>query len=352
MASGVKIVQADKLRNFCTSLFMKMGVPENEASITADNLVEADLTGVESHGVSRIYIYMKRLRLGGVRPVMETKTVVDLPSMAVVDACNSMGAPVSVKCMQMAIDKAKTAGVSFVSVRNSNHYGIAAYYSKMALAHDMIGFTATNSCPRVAPWGSRAPLYGTNPLSYAVPTAKNLPFLPDMASCVVARGKLIVASKKGLSIPLGWAMTKDGEDTTDPAAGLEGANIPFGTYKGSAVAGIVEIMTGILSGSAFSTHIPDMYDVVDAPAPVAHYFGAINVETFMPVSEFKSKVDELIDSVKNSPKAKDFEEIFLPGEIELRKKEQRLNEGIPVSDVVMGELKQESEACDIPFDLV
>lgn len=351
MATGVQNIQADRLREYCVNLFHQVGVPKDEALITADNLVEADLNGVESHGVSRMSIYMKRLRMGGVRPVMATKTIVDMPAMAVVDACNSMGAPVGVKSMEMAIAKAKVSGISFVSVRNSNHYGIAAYYAKMALAHDMIGFTATNSCPRVAPWGSREPLFGTNPISYAFPTSGNVPFFPDMASCVVARGKLIVASKKNLPIPLGWAMTKDGEDTTDPLAGLSGANIPFGTYKGSAIAGIVEILTGILSGSAFSTQIPDMYDVVDRPAPVAHYFGAINIAAFLPVAEFKNKVAELVDSVKVSPKAKGIDEIFLPGEIEQRKKEQRLQEGIPVPGVVVDELKREGEICGIPFNM-
>jgi len=351
MKNGVQHVGAEQLRNYCKALFQAVGVPEDEAYIVADNLVEADLTGVESHGVSRMAIYMKRLREGGVRPVMELKRVVDAPAMAVVDACNSLGAPAAKACMELAIDKAKTAGISFVSVRNSNHYGMAAYYTKMALEHNMVGFTASNTCPRIAPWGSREPIFGTNPFSYSFPTARNLPLLPDMASCVVARGKLIVAAKKNQPIPLGWAMTKEGEDTTDPVAALEGANIPFGTYKGSAVAGIVEILTGILAGGAFSSQIPDLYDVHDKPAPVAHFFGAINIAAFCPVDEFKSNVDELIDSIKGSKKAKGFEEILLPGEIELRKREQRLQEGIPIPPVVLGELKREGEDCGISLRL-
>lgn len=349
MSNEFKYVMADQLRKYCADLFQSVGVPHDEALVIADNLVDADLCGVESHGVSRMAIYMKRLRMGGVRSTMEYKKIVDAPAMAVVDACNSMGAPVSKMCMELAIEKAKTAGISFVSVRNSNHYGMAAYYTKMALAHDMIGFTASNTCPRIAPWGSREPLFGTNPFSYSFPTSRNLPVIPDMASCVVARGKLIVAAKRNEPIPLGWAMTKDGEDTTDAVAGLKGANIPFGTYKGSAVAGIVEIMTGILANCAFSTQIPDLYDVVDGPAPVSHFFGAIDISKFMPVDKFKHDVDDLIDLVKNSEKAKGFDKILMPGEIEFHKKEERLKSGIKLPRVVADELRAEGATCGVPF---
>ncbi len=351
MQDGTRLVNAGKLREYCGLLFRKAGVPKDEADINADNLVEADLAGVESHGVTRMGIYLKRLRVGATNPVMEVKTVADAPGTAVIDACNSMGAVSSRHAMQVAIEKAKNVGVSFVSLRNSNHNGMAAYYTKMALEHNMIGFSATNSASRTAPWGSRVALLGTNPFSWAIPAGKELPIVADMASCVVARGKIQLAQKKNVPIPPGWALTKDGDETTDPTAALSGCVLPFGGPKGSGIATIVEVLTGILAGSAFSTHIRDMYADFDGPIYVSQYFGAIDVAVFEPVAEFKAKVDELITIIKTSPKAKGVNEVFLPGEIEARTRRERLDKGIPLSTLTLDELRREGEAYGVPYTL-
>jgi LDH2 family malate/lactate/ureidoglycolate dehydrogenase len=351
MQDDVKLVNADKLREYCSRLFQKAGVPKDEAYINADCLVEADLAGVESHGVTRMGIYLKRLRVGATNPALEVKTVLDAPGTAVIDACNSMGAVASKYAMEVAIAKAKKVGVSFVSVRNSNHNGMAAYYTKMALAHNMIGYSATNSASRTAPWGSRAALLGTNPFSWSIPAGKELPIIADMASCVVARGKIQLAQKKNKSIPLGWALTRDGEETTDPTAALSGCVLPFGGPKGSGIATITEVLTGILAGSAFSTHIRDMYADFDGPIFLSHYFGAIDVSVFGPAAEFKAKVDELVNIIRTSPKAKGVEEIFLPGEIEARTRRERLEKGIPLNKLTLDDLRREGEACDVPFAL-
>jgi len=351
MDDKVKIVQADDLRAFAIQLFEKLGVPADEAYTNADLLVDADLCGVESHGVTRLGIYLKRLKLGVTRPALEMKVITETPAIAVYDACNSMGGAVSKKAMEIAIEKAKKIGISYVTVHNSNHNGMAAYWTKMALEHDMIGYSATNSASRVAPWGGREPLLGTNPLSQAIPAGKQLPIIPDQASCVVARGKVQLALAKNQPIPIGWAMDIDGAETTDPKAALSGTIFPFGSYKGSGVAIAIEIMTGILGGGTFSTGVKDMYSHFDGPTTISHYFGAIDLAAFGSVAEFKDNVDELIVSIKNSPKAKGVEEIFLPGELELRRKAQRIKDGIPLSVVTLADLKRQGEEYGIPCTL-
>ncbi|MDR3561858.1 MAG: Ldh family oxidoreductase [Negativicutes bacterium] len=351
MDNKVKIVQADALRNYCIQLFEKLGVPKDEAFVNADLVVDADLCGVESHGVTRMNIYLKRLKLGATRPALEMKVVTETPAIAVLDACNSMGGAVSKKAMELAIEKAKKVGISFISVHNSNHNGMAAYWTKMALEHNMIGYSSTNGASRVAPWGGRVPLLGTNPVSHAIPAGKQLPIIPDQASCVVARGKVQLALARKQPIPQGWAMDIDGAETTDAKAALAGTIFPFGSYKGSGVAVTVEVMTGILGGGAFSEGVKDMYGFFDGPTAISHYFGAIDIATFGSVQEFKDKVDQLVVSIKNSPKAQGIDEIFLPGEIELRRKALRLKEGIPLSVVTLEDLQRLGQEYGVPCTL-
>jgi LDH2 family malate/lactate/ureidoglycolate dehydrogenase len=325
-------------------------MPANEADIIADTLVEADLTGVESHGVSRVASYLKKLRAGGACPALKLKTVVDGPGTGVYDAGNSMGAVAARKVMQIAIEKAKTVGIAFVTVINSSHYGTAGYFAKLALPHDMIGFTATNSVSQMAPWGGKDPFFGTNPFAMAIPADKQLPIIADMATSHVARGKILLAAKKNQPIPLGWARTKAGEDTTDAQAALLGTVLPFAGPKGYAIATLIEIMTGVLSGSVFGPRIAGMAQA-DSPSRTSHCFMAIDIAAFGLVQEFKANVDKVILEIKDNPKANHVEEIFLPGEIEQRKKLQRLATGIPLPDVILEELKREGEVSGISYAL-
>jgi len=350
MTGDVKKIQVDQLRVYCKILFEKAGVPEDEANIIADSLLEADLAGVESHGLSRVSVYLKKLRAGGACPAVALKTIVDGPGTGVYDAGNSLGAPAAHKVMEIAIEKAKKVGISFVTVMNSSHYGTAAYFAKMALAHDMIGLSATNAFATMAPWGGKVPFFGTNPFAVAIPACKQLPIVADMATSVVARGKITMALKKNQSIPLGWAKKKDGEDTTDPREALQGTVLPFAGPKGSAIATIIEALTGVLSGSVFG---PQIISITNAaiPSRVSHCFMAINLAAFGPVGEFKERIDQMILGIKSTPKTKDVEEIFLPGEIEERRKRQQLKDGIPLARVTLDELKREGEACGIPYTL-
>jgi LDH2 family malate/lactate/ureidoglycolate dehydrogenase len=350
MAAEVSNVQANGLRDYCNQLLQKAGLPQDEAFIVADALVEADLAGIGSHGVSRMSVYLKKVRIGGVSPVPQFRAISDGPGTGIYDAGNGLGPIAGYRAMQVVIEKAKKVGLALVTVKNSNHFGIAAYFAKMALPHDMIGFSATNSLSTMAPWGAYVPYFGTNPFAVAVPAGQELPIVADMASSVVARGKIILASKKGEPIPPGWARTKDGEDTTDAKAALSGTVLPFGGPKGSAIATLVECLTGILAGSAFGRQIASLYQF-ETPSRVSHCFGALDLAAFGPVEEFKDRIDQMIREIKSSPKAKNVSEIFLPGEIEARNKQERLIAGIPIGRVVLDELKRDGETSGVPYSL-
>jgi LDH2 family malate/lactate/ureidoglycolate dehydrogenase len=347
--NDVVIVQADALRKFCAELFEKTGMKAEEALVNADNLVDADLKGIDSHGASRMPLYLKRIRLGLVRANCELKVLSERLSAATLDACNSMGPSVSRRAMEMAMDKAAQTGIALVSVGNSNHNGTAGYYAEQALGRGMIGVAGTNSKARMAAWGGRDSYFGTNPLAVAIPAGRQLPILADMASSVVARGKLVVAAKKKQPIPPGWALDKQGQPTTDPAEGVLGSVMPAAGPKGSAMALVIDVLCGVLSGSLFGPHVRDLYTDFDQPAGVSHVFGAINIEAFTSVDRFRSEMDSMIAEIKNSTPAKGVGEIFLPGEIELRRREKWLKEGIPMAAAIVKELRQEGEQQGVRF---
>jgi LDH2 family malate/lactate/ureidoglycolate dehydrogenase len=335
--TGIRIGR-DRLFDFTQRVFSNIGVPEDEAAIIADSLVEADLTGVDSHGVSRIPIYAKRIETGVVNAAARLEVVSEYPGALVLDGCNSMGIVTGVRAMDMAIKKAETAGSVFVTVRNSNHFGIAAYFTRRALAKDMIGYAASNAPSTMAPWGGIKPYMGTNPFSAAVPAGKELAIVMDMATSVVAQGKIILAAKEGKSIPLGWAITKEGEPTTDAKAALEGTVLPFGGPKGYAVALLVDILSGILSGANFGPYLNNMWNDFENPQKVGHCFSVMDIKKFQDIGAFKDKMDRMIRDIKESPKARDVVEILLPGEPEHRRREKNLKEGIPLGKKVHEEL--------------
>jgi len=331
-------MQRDKLSDFVSAVFAKAGVPADEASLIADSLVEADMTGVESHGVSRVPIYLKRIETGVVNAKAKLEVVADLPGALVLDGCNSMGIVTGVRAMDMAVRKAETAGAVFVTVKNSNHFGIAAYFTRRAMAKGMIGYAASNAPSTMAPWGGIKPYMGTNPFSVAIPAGAELPIVMDMATSVVAQGKIILAEKEGKQIPFGWAITKDGEPTDDPKAALEGTVLPFGGPKGYSISLLLDVLSGVLSGAAFGPYLFNMWNDFKNPQNVGHCFSVMDIKKFLPLDEFKSKMDTMIRDIKNSPRAKGIDEIFLPGELEHRKREDRMKAGIPLGPKTYADL--------------
>jgi LDH2 family malate/lactate/ureidoglycolate dehydrogenase len=267
-----------------------------------------------------------------------------------------MGHVVGHQAMQRAIQKAREVGVGMATVRNSNHYGIAGYYAMMALPHDMIGISYTNSQPLVAPTYGRTPFLGTNPIAVAVPAGSQRPYVLDMATSIVPIGRVTVYQKAGKSIPEGWGIDHDGQVTTDPTEVIKGgALMPLGGidimrgYKGYGLALLVDIFSGVLAGASTGPEVG--HPNQDIPADVGHYFAAISVEAFRPVIDFKAHMDRLIQELKDAPKAVGHERIYIHGEKEFELAEKCQKEGVPIMVEVVEALKASGELAGVPFDL-
>ncbi len=348
----MKYVEVNSLREYCIGLLEKVGVPRDEGFYMADGLVVANLRGVDSHGVSRMPIYMKSFSLGLIRPVAEMDILNEAPASMLIDAKNSIGAVIGVRVMQKVMEKAKEMGISMASVRHSTHFGMSSYYAMMALPENMIGFAISNSPPAMAPWGGQEPFTGTNPLSFAIPAGSQKHIVIDMATSVVAKGKIILALKKDGVIPEGWALNKDGEMTTDAREAMEGTVCPMGGPKGYALSLLIDILCGVLSGGAYGPNVKNLYKTFDAPQDICHCFGAINIEKFIPLELFKATIDKEIHEIKTAPKARNTKEIFLPGEIETNVEEKRIKEGIPMPISVFDELVELGGTYGVPFEVV
>ena len=327
---------ADVLRSYCRDVLTASGVDAECAFAVADMLVDADLTGISTHGVSRMAIYMERMEKGVMSRANNIKITKESPSAVVIDGGNTIGAATAKFAMDTCIRKARETGCCFAAVHGSNHFGATGYYTRMAAAQDMIGFACTNLTGKIAPFGSAEPFMGTNPISMTAPS-HGRPFLLDMSPSVVALGKLILAQKLGREIPLGWALDADGRPTTDPAAGRKGSLIPIGGPKGSGIAMAVDILSGVLTGAGYGPHLHDLYEF-DAPQGIGHFMGALDIAHFIDVESFKSMMDTLTSEIKGLRKADGFSEILMPGEIELRKAEENAVSGIDLPDPVFDEL--------------
>lgn len=356
-------VQAKALKIFCESVFQKLDVPEQDAIITADVLVSADLRGIPSHGVARLRRYVDGLRTGIMLASPQMKTVVETPSTATIDAGAGLGQPAAYSAMQKAIEKAKTVGSGFVTVCNSNHYGIAGYYAMMALEHDCIGISMTNADVLVVPTFGRNAILGTNPIAVAAPAGKERPFVLDMATSTVPRGKLEVYERLVKPMPQGWATDETGISTGDAHHVLEnlkkragGGLLPLGGegedfsgYKGYGLVLWVDIFTAILSGAAYANLVyPRTPDGNPLPANLGHFFGAWRLDAFRPADEFKAAMDDLQRRLKDAPKAEGHERIYIHGEKEYEAAERYLCEGVPVNPKVAYDLKALGRELNIP----
>lgn len=335
---GEHVINWEVLRAYCQKLLMTQGMPEKDAFTVADSLVDADLCGVESHGVSRMPIYMKRLKTEVVSSTFDVKVEQEHPASIALNACNSMGMVIGKYAMERCIEKAKESGCCFATINNSNHYGMASYYVKMATDAGMVAISGTNAPPNIAPWGSFKPYLGTNPIAFAVPKNGD-PIILDMAPSVVAMGKVILAAKLGKSIPEGWAITKDGKPTTDPNEGMQGTVVPIGGPKGYGLSLFMDILSGILSGAQFGPHLNNMWNDFENPQNVGHFFCVVDISKFVDLDVFKNRVEQMVSEIKALPKNEGIDEIFVPGEIEFQRKAERKEIGITLSDVVYEELR-------------
>lgn len=337
-----RTVEAGALRDFVARLFVHEGVPEADAATVADCLVEANLRGVDTHGVFRAQPYLKRLRLGLVEPRADIRVRRVAAAAAEVDGGNGFGAVIGTRAMAEAVALARESGVGLVSIRHSNHYGMAAYYVLQAIAAGMVGMAFTNSSPALPPWGGRQPFLGTAPMAVGVPGGRRGPFVLDIAMSVLARGNVYMAAKRGEVIPPGLALDSEGRPTTDPQALIDGGTmLPFGGVKGAGLSMLMDILGGVLSGAAFAGGVGNPHKTFDRPQDVGHLFICYRPDLFMPLDAFRARMDTLVETVKAQPRAAGFDEILIPGEREARTKERRARSGIPLAPEVLQALNDE-----------
>jgi LDH2 family malate/lactate/ureidoglycolate dehydrogenase len=340
------LVSAGCLVDFCNAVLAKAGLGERDASTLTQSLVFADLRGLAAHGVARLPEYLARVDAGVMNLDPPMRIQQETPGSALLDANNGLGQIAGAKAMGIAIAKARANGVALVAVRNSNHFGAAAYFARQACDEDMIGLVTTNAAPSIAPFGAKPALVGTNPLCAAIPAAGGRPILLDMATSVVARGKIWLAGLAGKKIPLGWALDKDGRPTDDPNAAQAGSLEAIGGPKGSGLSLVIDILCGVLTGTTLSGQVRLIADL-SAPMKVSHLFMAINIASFVNLEQFKNNVEKVIERVKSLPSV-DGSEIFLPGEIEFNLEAKRRAEGIPLSANVVAGLDQLAERYRVP----
>ncbi len=348
-SQSTKFFNPPALKRLCSDLLQKMKIPPKDADLIAESLVQANLRGVDSHGVARMAIYIERLNKKLVNPRPRITTLQETPAMALLDGDNGSGQVVAKMAMELTMDKARQSGVALVGIRNSTHFGATAFFSMKALEKDMIGIVLANSYATVAPWGSRVPYFGTNPLSVAVPAGRELPVVLDMATSVAAWGKIILAAQKEEPIPMGWAIDSTGEVTTDAARALKGALIPFGGPKGSGISLIIDVLVGLLTGASYGPNVGDLYKSLDRPQNVGQIMGAVDIGRFSDINEFKNRMDKMIREIKSLPTAKGVSEVLLPGEIEIRNKQRREKEGIPLPPATINDLQKLSLAYGVPW---
>jgi LDH2 family malate/lactate/ureidoglycolate dehydrogenase len=328
---------APKLRAWTEQVFQKVGVSKEDAALLTDSLIEANLRGVDTHGITRMLcVYVKRMQVGVVNPKTELKVLREHPSTAMIDCRNGIGQVASHHAMRMTIEKAKKTGVAFVATTHSNHYGAAAYWAMMALQHGMIGFSATNAPATVAPTGGRTAMLGTNPFAIAIPAGQEQPMVLDLATTVVARGRVLLYAKQNKPLEPGWAFDAQGRPTTDAQAALKGLLAPIGGYKGYGIALAIDMLCGVMTGSSYGAHFPGfLADNLKDPTDVGSVFSAVNVESFMDLPDFTAGMDKAIREIKACEKAEGVKRIYIPGEIELETKADRLKNGIPIPDAVV-----------------
>jgi L-2-hydroxycarboxylate dehydrogenase (NAD+) len=350
------------LQQFAHDVFVRIGCSEGQAKLATEVLLRADLRGIDSHGIARLSGYVRLWDKGRVNCSPDIKTVYETPSTAVVDGDRGLGLVVAPRAMEVAIEKAKAVGTGWVSVKNSNHFGIAGYHAMMALPHDMIGIAMTNASPLVAPTFSIERLLGTNPIAVAIPAHEQPPFVADFATTTAANGKLEILQRKNQLAPVGWVQTSNGEPTTNPNETRQGgALIPLGSdrehgsHKGFCLGAWVDIFSAVLSGANYGPWVPPFVAFLDPPTePVGeglgHFFGAMRVDAFRPAVEFKKHMDNWISRFRSARTIEGQDKVIIPGDPEREMHALRLVDGIPLNHKVVEDLTALGQRLEIAFE--
>lgn len=346
------IYSYDKLKTFSLGVFKTIGCSDQHAILATDVLLSADLRGIDSHGLARLSGYVRLWEAGRINTKPNIRKVHESPSTAVVDGDGGLGLVVAPKAMEIAIEKAKTAGTGWVAVKNSNHFGIAGYHSMMALQHDMIGMAMTNASPLVAPTFSVERLLGTNPICIAIPAGKQPAFIADFATTTAANGKLEILQRKNKEAPLGWIQKKNGAPSTNAHELKDGgALIPLGSdrehgsHKGYCLGAWVDIFSAVLSGANYGPWVPPFVAFLSPPADpvgegIGHFLGAMRVDAFRPADDFKNHMDNWISRFRSAKTIEGEDKVLIPGDPERETSEQRLKNGIPLNPKVVEDLQE------------
>jgi len=340
----------DRLRAFATAVYISAGMPEPDAALAADTLVQADLWGHQSHGVMRLSWYAARLQAGVCAPIAAPSFAVDAGAIAVIDGHDAMGQVLAARAAEEAVRRARAHGIGAVAVRNSNHFGTAMYFTLMAARQNCVAFLATNASPAMAPWGGRKKAVGNNPWSWAAPAGRHAPMVLDIANTGVARGKVYLARQKGQKIPEGWALNAAGAPTTDPAEAIEGIILPMAQHKGYAIAVIMDMLAGILPGSGSGTGVAGPYQA-ERRSGAGHMMIALDIAAFQPLTDFAARMERMIAELKSVPLAQGFEEVFYPGEIEARNDARNRADGLLLPADTIADLRALADKLGLQSEL-
>ncbi|HTR30319.1 MAG TPA: Ldh family oxidoreductase [Puia sp.] len=340
-----------ELLAFTTGIFLRIGCPGEEARTAAGTLLSADLRGIDSHGIARLAGYVRLQEAGRANPKPQLRVLYETPSTAVVDGDSGLGLVVAPFAMQTAIQKAAACGTGWVSVQNSNHFGIAGYHAMAAVRRDMIGIAMTNASALVAPTFSIERMLGTNPICVAIPAGEEPPFVADLATTTAANGKLEILQRKDQPAPLGWIQDKTGQPSINPhELKTGGALLPLGgdrehgSHKGYALGAIVDIFSAVLSGANYGPWVPPFPAYLPMPTGmpgkgIGHFFGAMRIDAFRPAEDFKHHMDNWIRRFRAATPAPGHDRVLIPGDPEREMEAQRLDSGIPLLPAVIEELQ-------------
>ena len=337
MSESVRYAPAD-LHAFCAQALQRAGARPGDAVVIADGLIAADLRGVHSHGALRVGIYVDRLRAGSINPGAELQIVRDSGAVVVADAQAGPGIAMAARAMDLAIARAQAHGIAAVSLRNANHCGMLAFFAMRALPAGAVGAAASNGDALVAPWGARAKFLGTNPLAVAVPAKDEPPVVLDMATSVVAHGRVKGAADRGEAIPADWAVDAAGRPTTDPVQALAGALLPFGGVKGSGISILIDLIAGLLPGGRSGPEIVPLYQRLAEPQGTGQLFMALHVAAFDTLEAFTARVDETVRRIRALPPAAGSARVILPGELEHLRAQEHQAHGIPLPSDAVAEM--------------
>ncbi len=344
-------VGVDRLEAFLRRAFRAMGLSENETDHCAEGLMQSELRCLpgQGQGVARLPGYWERIRKGLYQPGATMQVIKETPALALIDARMVMGSVVGQEAMALAVDKAKVCGIGAVFVYNSTHFGSSGYHARRALKDDCIGIAITNAGAEMAPWGGRDPRVGTNPWGMAAPTGGDFPVLLDIALTTAGKGMMRWHEREGKTIPRDWALTPDGQETDQPTEAMAGALLGIGEYKGYGLSLFTDVLTGVISGGGFG--LAPFADRNIAKLDVAHTCIAIDIDFFMPVAEFKARMDAFIAEIKSSALRPGFAEILVPGEIDHRREVGYRRHGAQLDAQVYERLRALADRLDIEFDL-